>query len=168
MRKNILIIIFIFIISISCNFFCHYSNARTHSSGTAHTEEGIWQGQSSTEIQRSSSSSASTDVDDIIDQGNDFINVGKEGKTRDDKKIETLKETTLKRAVKNIYNVLLVIGIAVSVIIAGIMGIQIILGSAEEKAKIEEQMIPYIIGCAVMFGAFAIWKIAMLIAGAVS
>lgn len=158
MRKNILIIIFIFIISISCNFFCHYSNAKT---ATA-------EGKSTTGISDSSSSTVSTDVDDIIDQGNDFINVGKEGKTRDDKKIETLKGTTLQRTVKSIYNVLLVIGIAVSVIISGIMGIKIMLGSAEEKAEIKEQMIPYIIGCSIMFGAFAIWKIAMLIAGAVS
>ena len=69
--------------------------------------------------------------------------------------------------VKTVYNILLIIGVAVSVIIIGVMGIRIITGSAEDKAEIKEQMVPYLIGCGVMFGAFTIWKIAMVIAGAV-
>ena len=68
---------------------------------------------------------------------------------------------------KKVYNILLIIGVAISVIIVGVMGIRIITGSAEDKAEIKEQMVPYLIGCGVMFGAFTIWKIAMVIAGAV-
>lgn len=147
MKKNILIIIFIFIISMSLSFFFDYSIA-------------------------------ATDMDSIISQGKSFIKKGKEAKTRDTKdengkkvegkEIKTIDGELFKIGVGNIYNVLLIIGIAVSVIISGIMGIRIMIGSAEEKAQIKEQMIPYVIGCGVMFGAFAIWKIAMIIAGAVS
>ena len=33
------------------------------------------------------------------------------------------------------------------------------LGSIEEKAQVKEALIPFIIGCIVVFGAFGIWKI---------
>ena len=33
------------------------------------------------------------------------------------------------------------------------------MGSIEEKAEIKTMLIPYIIGCVVVFGAFTIWKI---------
>ena len=33
------------------------------------------------------------------------------------------------------------------------------IGSAEEKAQIKDALIPFIIGCIIVFGAFGIWKI---------
>lgn len=62
-----------------------------------------------------------------------------------------------------IYNVLLIIGIVVAVIIGMILGIKFITGAAGEKAKIKEQLITYIAGCIVIFGAFTIWKIIVTI-----
>ena len=44
-------------------------------------------------------------------------------------------------------------------IIAGILGIKFMIGSAEEKAQIKDALIPFVIGCIVIFGAFGIWKI---------
>lgn len=35
---------------------------------------------------------------------------------------------------------------------------QFITGSIEGKAKIKEALVPYIIGCIVVFGAFFIWR----------
>ena len=32
-------------------------------------------------------------------------------------------------------------------------------GSVEEQAKIKETLIPYVIGCVIIFGAFGIWKL---------
>lgn len=135
MKKNILIIIFIFIISMSINLFSCYSNAETSA------------------------------IDDMIGQGRSWLKKGQKAETRDGDKIETIEGDTFKKMVGNIYNILLIIGIVISVIISAIMGIKIMIGSIEEKAQIKEQMIPYIVGCSVMFGAFAIWKIAMIIAG---
>ena len=37
------------------------------------------------------------------------------------------------------------------------------LGSVEEKADIKAAMVPFIIGCVVVFGAFGIWKIVVTI-----
>lgn len=108
-------------------------------------------------------SNADTSIDSTISQGDSFIKTGKE-KQND---IKTINGKKFSSTVKKTYNVLLIIGIAVSVVIIGIMGIRIIIGSAEDKAEIKEQMIPYIIGCGVMFGAFAIWKIVMVIAGSI-
>ena len=48
--------------------------------------------------------------------------------------------------------------ICVAVIIGAIIGVQFITGSIEGKAKIKEALVPYIIGCIVVFGAFFIWK----------
>lgn len=107
-------------------------------------------------------SNAATTLDGTINQGDSFISTGK---SQND--IATINGTKFSNVVKKVYNILLTIGVAVSVIIIGVMGIRIITGSVEDKAEIKEQMVPYLIGCGVMFGAFAIWKIAMVIAGAV-
>lgn len=44
-------------------------------------------------------------------------------------------------------------------IVGTIIGIQFMVASAEDKAKVKEALVPYIIGCAVIFGAFTIWSI---------
>lgn len=65
----------------------------------------------------------------------------------------------LNSASSTIYNILLVIGICVAGIMTSILGIKFMLGSIEEKAQVKEALIPFIIGCIVVFGAFGIWKI---------
>ena len=52
----------------------------------------------------------------------------------------------------------MIVAICVAVIIGAIIGVQFITGSIEGKAKIKEALVPYIIGCIVVFGAFFIWK----------
>ena len=64
----------------------------------------------------------------------------------------------LKNMSDTIYNILLVAGIIIAIIVGLIMGIKFIIGGIEEKAEIKAMLIPYIIGCVVVFGAFAIWK----------
>ena len=58
-----------------------------------------------------------------------------------------------------LYNILLVMGIIVAIMVGLFLGIKFIAGSIEEKAEIKGMVIPYIIGCVVVFGAFTIWKI---------
>ena len=49
-------------------------------------------------------------------------------------------------------------------VISGIIiGIKYMLGSAEEKADIKGLLIPYIVGCVIIFGSFAIWKLVVTI-----
>ena len=61
-----------------------------------------------------------------------------------------------------VYNVLLSLGIGIAVIIATVLGVQYMLAGAEGKAEIKKSMIPFLIGCVVVFSAFAIWKAVVL------
>lgn len=58
-----------------------------------------------------------------------------------------------------IYYGLMALGICLAVIIGAILGIKIMWGSIEQQVKAKEMLIPYAIGCIVIFGAFGIWKL---------
>ena len=60
-----------------------------------------------------------------------------------------------------ISGVLLTIAIGVTVITGAIMGLNFITQSIEEKAKVKESMVPWVIGIIVSFGAFTIWEVAV-------
>lgn len=89
---------------------------------------------------------------DVITGGDDFLEAGKdETKNFDSKKLKSTSNT--------IYNILLTTGIIAAVIISSILGIKFMIGSAEEKAQVKDALIPFVIGCIVIFGAFGIWQI---------
>lgn len=89
-------------------------------------------------------------ISKMISDGDKFVSTGGTG--------VPISNNALKDTSSTIYNILLGIGIAVAVIVGAFLGIQFIFGSVEGKAKIAEALVPYIIGCAVVFGAFGIWK----------
>lgn len=60
-----------------------------------------------------------------------------------------------------IYNILLTIGIVVAVIVGLVLAMQFMAGSVEQKAKVQETLVPYIVGCIIIFGAFGIWKLVL-------
>lgn len=62
-----------------------------------------------------------------------------------------------------LYNTLLLIGMVIAVIVGTIIGIKFMVSSVEEKAKLKEILIVYVIGCIVLVGAFSIWKIIVVI-----
>lgn len=93
-------------------------------------------------------------VEDVISDGDSFIGLGKE---------DRIDVSNLRTFSRNIYNILLTIGIAVAVISGSIIGIKYMLGSVEEKADIKSLLIPYIAGCVIIFGSFAIWKLVVTI-----
>ena len=64
-------------------------------------------------------------MDDIINDGNKFVN---NGKSSDDQDV-IVDNDKVQQATNKIYNILLAIGIALSVIIGGLLGIQIMWGS---------------------------------------
>ena len=138
--KNVLIVL-IFILTISCFFTCNYSNAELVSgSGT-------------------STSKPSDTLDDIMTGANQFVSDG-EGKVEDIMKDENDPDS-LKNVSNFIYNVLLGIGIVFAVAIGSVLGVKFMISSVEEQAKIKELLVPYVAGCIVVFGAFGIWKIAV-------
>ena len=97
--------------------------------------------------------------DETINDANKFIKNGKEEVTRE----AVTDDTVLKNTTDKIYNILLALGIVLSVIVGGILGIQIMWGSIEQQVKAKEMLLPYAAGCVVIFGAFGIWKICLTI-----
>lgn len=93
--------------------------------------------------------------DDVINSGDAFVRSGED-------QFSTQNNASVKDVTDEIYGILLIIGIVVAVIIGGVLGIAFILQSAEGKAKIKEALIPYVVGCVVVFGAFGIWKAVIL------
>lgn len=96
-------------------------------------------------------------ISDVITGGDDFISAGQE--TDDVKKKITLDEQEVINTSNYIYNILLISGMSIAVIISSILGIKFMIGSVEEKAQIKDALIPFVIGCIVIFGAFGIWRI---------
>ncbi len=89
--------------------------------------------------------------DDIIKKGDNFINQGDPSKAVSEDKV---KETS-----NTVFGILLFIGIIVAIIAGIIIGMQFVTGSVEAKAQIKEKLIPYVVGCIIVFGAFGIWKL---------
>lgn len=90
-------------------------------------------------------------VSDMFESADKFLSAGRNPSTViDTGKVQSTSNT--------IYKWLMTIAICVAVIIGAIIGIQFITGSVEGKAKIQEALVPYIVGCMVVFGSFFIWK----------
>lgn len=100
--------------------------------------------------------SSDTSLSGVISGGDSFINAGKDGSAQIDK-------GSLQNASSSIYNILLICGVIIAVLIGSIMGIKFMIGSVEEKAEIKAALVPFAIGCIVVFGAFGIWKIVVTI-----
>ncbi|MEE1379236.1 MAG: hypothetical protein U0K52_02270 [Clostridia bacterium] len=97
---------------------------------------------------------ADSSLNDVMNNGNSFLNAGSESSTMID-------QNDLKSLSNFISGVLLTIAIGVTVITGAIMGLNFITQSIEEKAKVKESMVPWIIGIIVSFGAFTIWEVAV-------
>lgn len=101
----------------------------------------------------------------IISDADKFVSEGKDSTTNIAPTDEESNEKTyinyekINKANARIYNALTVLGVVLAVIVGAILGIQIMWGSIEQQVKAKEKLVPYGIGCLVIFGAFGIWKI---------
>ena len=89
-------------------------------------------------------------LSDVFTKGKGFIKAGTGSNKMDTDKIYSLSQS--------ISSVLQIVSVAAALIMIGILGIQYMVGSVEEQAKIKETMTPFIIGCLIAFGASTIWK----------
>lgn len=110
-------------------------------------------------------SNAASIWDDIFSTGDKFIQKGKDQATSSDQQSggSVISDKEIKEANSDIFNTLLSVGIVLAVLVGGVLGVKFMIASAEDKAKIKEAMIPYVLGCIVIFGAFGIWKLAITI-----
>lgn len=96
-----------------------------------------------------------TTISNIIQGADGFITNGSSSDMIAGDKIKNLSDI--------IYNVLLILGTVIAVIVGSVLGIQFITGSVEQKAKVKDSLIPFVIGCVVIFGVFGIWKLVITI-----
>lgn len=106
----------------------------------------------STNIVQAKGSTSTTSLKDILQGGQNFIDQGEKGDS-------PIGDDEIKNLSNTIYNVLLIIGIVIAGIIGMVLGMQFITGSVEQKAKVKDSLIPFVVGCVVIFGAFGIWKL---------
>ncbi len=97
---------------------------------------------------------------EIIQDGADFISKGEQGK--DNSEIPITAES-IQDVSGYIYNILLAAGVVIAVIVATVLGIQFMIGGAEGQAKVKEMILPFVVGCIIVFGGFGFWKIAISI-----
>ena len=93
--------------------------------------------------------SSDTSLSDVISGGDSFIDAGKDGSAKIDK-------GSLQNASSSIYNILLICGMIVAVLIGAILGIKFMIGSVEEKAEYKKSFMPLIIGIVLVVSATTI------------
>lgn len=100
------------------------------------------------------SGSNTTTVDDIIDDADAFIDKGSDS---------TIDTDVLQDTTNFLYNLLLGIGMIVAVLVGIGLGIHYMVSSVDQKAEVKKTLFWYVIACAVLFVAFTIWRIVMLV-----
>lgn len=95
--------------------------------------------------------------------GGSLDDVFKDGEALDGDPDSKIDSKELQEFSGSLYNIFLQVGIVMSVIIGGVLGIKFMLASAEEKAELKKMLMVYLVGCIVVFGSFAIWKIVVTI-----
>lgn len=98
-------------------------------------------------------------LSDIFSDAEGFITTGQ---AHTDGTIDT---TQLQNASDEIYNTFLAIGTVIAVIVGAILGIQFMTAGIDSKVKVKESLVAYVVSCIVLFGAFGIWKLVVIIMG---
>ena len=93
-----------------------------------------------------------SDIGSILQSGKEFLQVGDDPET-------TINLEKLIKSNSNIFNIFFAVAIIIAVVIGIILGIQFMTASVEGQAKVKEAVVPYLIGCVIVFAAFPIWKI---------
>lgn len=100
-------------------------------------------------------------LSDLISGADSFITKGETATGADD----TLSQTSVVDMSNKILGVLIPFGSVVAVLMAAYLGIKFMTGAAEDQAKVKEMLVPYIVGCIVVFGGFTMWKLVVQVLG---
>lgn len=101
--------------------------------------------------------SSAFSFDSLLQNADSFLSEGSSSQA------SGIDQTSLEPISESISNILLAIAVGVTLITAAMMAISFMVQSVEDKAKIKEAMVPWIIGIFVTFGAFGIWRITMTV-----
>ncbi len=95
------------------------------------------------------SGDSSQSLDDMMSDGDDFV------QSATDTPIDTAQ---LQSVSSNLFNIFVEVGVALAVIVGLVIGIKYMYSSVDQKAEIKKLLVPYLVGCVVIFGALGIWK----------
>lgn len=98
--------------------------------------------------------SQSTTIDDVFEDANNFVEQGKDA---------PINQGKLEGTIDFLYNLFLGAGIIVAVLVGIGIGIHYMIASVNEKADLKKSLFWYAVSCGVLFAAFTIWKLAILI-----
>lgn len=91
-------------------------------------------------------------IDSVIQGADDFLNKGNKS---------VLNSASIKSVSDNLFSIFSTVGLALVLVVGVVLGIQFMMGSIEEKVKVKEALIPYVIGAIVIFGAIGIWTLVL-------
>lgn len=94
-------------------------------------------------------------IDDMFSGAENFAQEGRNQAIKDD----TATDEEISEVITILYNIVLTLGTIIAIAVGGVLGIKFMISSAEDKAKVKESMIPYVVGCIAIFGALMIWKV---------
>ncbi|MFR5683706.1 MAG: hypothetical protein ACLUD1_06545 [Clostridia bacterium] len=97
-------------------------------------------------------------IDEVVNEADSFINAGQN---------IPIKQNNLKETSDMIYNIALSLGTLIAVAVGSFLGIKFMMAGAEGKAEIKEKLIPFVVGCIILFGAFGIWKLVLTLAASI-
>ena len=99
-----------------------------------------------------------TSPDEIINDGTDFLQTGKENQD-----FVFINGDKVENASSMLFNVLFSIGIGISLLIGLYLGIKFMISSVDDKANIKESLLPYFAGVIIMLASFSIWKLILVL-----
>lgn len=97
----------------------------------------------------------------IIDIGEAWEDTGKQhaNTTMD---TQVLMETSSK-----LYDMFMSVALVVAIFVGAFLGIKYMSAGVSEKVQVKETLFPYIVSCIVVFGSLGIWKLGVVILGAI-
>ena len=98
------------------------------------------------------SANAGKSLDDSINDAENFIQGG-----------EVKYGNGLADVSNTIYNILLTVGVIVAVLVGAVIGIKLMVSGIEGKVEAKQLLVPYVVGCVMIFGGFGIWKLIVTI-----
>jgi len=101
-------------------------------------------------------------VKDIFTQGKDSMNVGKANRNN------KIGGTDLQGTSNILFNIFFGIGTGIAVIVGAILGIQFMQAGVDKKVQVKESLVAYVVSCIVLFGAYGIWKLIVVIMSSIS
>lgn len=156
MKKNVINKLIVVLVSIFCIFSLVTPNVKAITPEELREKSAQEYVNKQKKEQEAKQQKESGSISSIFTKADEFLKKG-------DDKTSTISADNLKSMSNIIYNILLIIGIIMAVIVGLVIGIQFMTGSVEQKAKVKETLIAYVVGCIVIFGAFAIWKLVVTV-----